>query len=70
MPIRFDGLNSKDFALYQIVNGQEKKLDQTAHGNDFWQTDYDPITNSFKMTFNVPLDNVPKSSWVLKASGR
>jgi hypothetical protein len=26
------------------------------HGNDFWQTDYDPAAGRWEITFNVQLD--------------
>jgi len=67
VPIRFEGLKqAKGYALYQIVEGKEVKLDQSVHGNDFWQTDYDVKTNRFKMTFNLPLDGLKKSKWKLR----
>lgn len=69
VPIRFDGLaHSKGYALYQVVGGKEVMLDQSVHGNDFWQTDYDVKTNRFKMTFNLPLDGLKKSRWILRKS--
>ncbi|MCP5536284.1 MAG: LamG domain-containing protein [Akkermansiaceae bacterium] len=68
VPIRFEGLKqAKGYALYQVVDGKEVKLDQSVHGNDFWQTDYHVKTNTFKMTFNLPLDGLEKSKWILRA---
>ena len=29
-------------------------LDQNIHGNDFWQTDYDPTTSTWSRTYNLP----------------
>ena len=67
VPIRFEGLKSAtDYTLYQLVNGQLVALDQAVHGNDFWQTDYDAKSNSFKMTFNLPLDQGGPSEWLLR----
>ncbi len=67
VPIRFEGLPStKGRALYRIVDGKDVKLDQSVHGNDFWQTDYDAGTRSFKMSFNLPLDGLEGSTWGLK----
>ena len=67
VPIRFEGLKSIDgYALYQIVDGKEVRLDQSVHGNDFWQTDYDAATDTYKLTYNLPLDGLPESEWVLK----
>jgi len=67
VPIRFEGLKTAGgYAVYELVNGEEKKLDQSAHGNDFWQTDHDAGSDSYKMTFNLPLDGKERSRWVLK----
>ncbi|MBT4757527.1 MAG: hypothetical protein HOO08_03950, partial [Opitutae bacterium] len=46
---------------------QEVALDQSVHGNDFWQTDYDAKSNSFKMTFNLPLDKCGQTEWRLRS---
>jgi hypothetical protein len=27
------------------------------HGNDFWQTDYDAVSNTWQITYNLPLDS-------------
>jgi hypothetical protein len=32
-----------------------KTLDQSVHGNDFWQTDYDAGTKTWSQTYNVPI---------------
>ncbi|WP_169334391.1 LamG domain-containing protein [Rubritalea marina] len=67
VPIRFEGLHEgSGYSLYQVVDGKEVKLDQSAHGNDFWQTDYDTKSNSFKFSYNLPLDDVASSKWVLR----
>ena len=67
VPIRFEGLKSATgYTLYQLVDGQLVALDQAVHGNDFWQTDYDAKSNSFKMTFNLPLDAGGSSEWLLR----
>ncbi|MBT7304075.1 MAG: hypothetical protein HN849_31365, partial [Victivallales bacterium] len=67
VPIRFEGLKTAaGYALYESVDGKETKLDQSVHGNDFWQTDYDPTTATFRMTFNLPLDGKATSRWVLQ----
>jgi hypothetical protein len=67
VPIRFEGLSAATgYTLYQIVNGTPKPLDQSVHGNDFWQTDYDTRTNSYSRVYNLPLDTLATSKWVLK----
>ena len=67
VPIRFEGLGrAKGYALYEIVDGKEYKLDQSVHGNDFWQVDDDAESNTFKMSFNLPLDGKANSKWILR----
>ncbi|MCE5328294.1 MAG: hypothetical protein LLG01_17975 [Planctomycetaceae bacterium] len=67
VPIRFEGLKSIDgLALYEVAGGKEIKLDQAVHGNDFWQTDYDAATKTYSLTYNLPLDNKPQSTWRLR----
>lgn len=51
LPVAFTGLtNHRGFELR--VNGQP--FDQSVHGNDYWQTDYDPQTGTWSQTFNLP----------------
>ncbi|MDP4883048.1 MAG: LamG domain-containing protein [Opitutales bacterium] len=67
VPIQFDGLPSATgYTLYQVVNGKEIKLDQSVHGNDFWQVDYDAAKNNYKFTYNLELDNFATSHWIFK----
>lgn len=67
VPIRFDGLvAAHGYALFEVVNGIETQLDQSVHGNDFWQTDYDAGTATYRISFNLPLDNKSTSTWKLK----
>jgi hypothetical protein len=66
VPIRFEGLASiKEAVLTEVVNGKEIRLDQSVHGNDFWQADYDEGTRTYSLTYNLPLDNKPTSTWRL-----
>jgi uncharacterized protein YlaN (UPF0358 family) len=66
VPIRFKGLESNTgIRLYQALDGERVPFDQSVHGNDHWQTDYDPATDSFSMTFNLPLDGLQESIWLL-----
>lgn len=51
IPITFTGLSShRGYSLE--IDG--KALDQRVHGNDFWQTDYDPSTRRWSHTYNIP----------------
>ncbi|MEP2776155.1 MAG: LamG-like jellyroll fold domain-containing protein [Luteolibacter sp.] len=51
IPVTFTGL-----ATYQgydlLIDG--KVLDQSIHGNDFWQTDFDPVSKTWSRTYNIP----------------
>ncbi len=50
VPITFTGLSSPtDNELF--VDG--RLLDQSVHGNDFWQTDYDGLTKLWSRTYNL-----------------
>ena len=65
VPICFEGLKSRiGCRLYRIINGERNEFDQSVHDNDFWQTDYDAATNTYKMTFNLPLDGLKKTQWL------
>jgi hypothetical protein len=69
VPIRFEGLTSATgYRLYQLVDGEMVAFDQSVHGNDFWQTDFDAKSSSFKMTFNLPLDKGGSTEWLLRRS--
>lgn len=54
VPITFTGLSH--FAGYRLEynnNGTWETVDQSVHGNDFWQCNYNAETASFELTFNV-----------------
>lgn len=53
VPLTFAGLSSHHVAELRI-NGEP--LDQSVHGGDFWQTDYDPATQTWSQTFTVASD--------------
>jgi hypothetical protein len=50
----------KDFRrpLLEFCNpdGAWTKVDQSVHGNDFWQTDYEAASKTWALTFNVPCE--------------
>lgn len=58
VPITFTDLtSSRPFTL--TVNGEP--IDQSIHGNDFWQTDYDPDSRRWSRTYNIPIaDKQPR----------
>ena len=41
-------------------------LDQSVHGNDFWQADFNAGDQTYSLTYNLPLDGKSSSTWVLK----
>ncbi|MGB7342945.1 MAG: hypothetical protein WBD20_01920 [Pirellulaceae bacterium] len=66
VPIRFEGLSSNQgYQLHRVVDGKRIKFEPSVHGHDFWQTDYDAATKTYKMSFNLPLDGLKESQWVL-----
>ena len=66
VPIRFEGLAAnQDYHLYQVVNDKRIRFDQSVHGHDFWQTDFDAASGSYTMSFNLPLDEWNTSDWIL-----
>ena len=55
LPVTFTGLASH--RGYELrVNGGP--FSQSIHGNDYWQTDYDPSTKSWSQTFNLPRNDL------------
>ncbi|MDP4721304.1 MAG: LamG domain-containing protein [Akkermansiaceae bacterium] len=51
LPVTFTGLPaSTGYEL--LVDG--KAPAQAIHGNDFWQTDFDPVTKTWSRTYNLP----------------
>jgi hypothetical protein len=63
LPLTFTGLSqSRGYRLF--VDG--KPVDQSVHGNDFWQTDYDVLTKSWRQTFNIPADSGARQTVELK----
>ena len=52
VPVTFSGLASpRGQALW--LDGQP--VNQSVHGNDYWQTDFDPTTRRWSRTWNVPI---------------
>ncbi len=54
VPMTFTGLSlSQGYALFI----DDQPLNQSIHGNDFWQTDYEAESKTWSQTFNVPMDD-------------
>ena len=67
VPMTFTGLRDcRGFDLW--LDG--RRLDQSVHGNDFWQTDYDEIRQRWRITFNVPRDGGEPCRLELRRNGR
>lgn len=43
--------------------GVWQKVDQSVHGNDFWQTDYVPESATWEVTFSLPGDHHPQREY-------
>lgn len=52
VPITFTGLTSPSGHVL-LLDGQA--VDQSVHGHDFWQTDYDATAKRWSQTYNVPV---------------
>jgi hypothetical protein len=55
VPVTFNGLTSPTGHGLRI---DDQPLNQSVHGNDYWQTDYDPATKTWSRTYNVPVGDV------------
>jgi len=52
VPVTFQGLSSHR-GYVVMIDG--KALDQSVHGNDYWQTDYDSRARTWSQTYNLPV---------------
>ena len=65
VPICCRNIDSPDtYTLYEKIGTKLVALDQSVHGNDFWQTDFDAASKRYAITFNLPLDGKANSTWV------
>jgi hypothetical protein len=57
VPVTFGRLSSyRDYELWFVVGQGPRRVDQAIHGRDFWQTDFDPTSRTWSLTYNVPVD--------------
>jgi hypothetical protein len=59
-PVTFTNLTTyKGLVLEREIHGEWQRVDQSVGGTgvDFWQTDYNPATSLWELTFNVDLDH-------------
>ena len=52
VPLTFTGLASPRGHVLRL---DDQPVDQAVHGNDFWQTDYDPAAQRWSRTYNIPI---------------
>ncbi|MDF1811096.1 MAG: hypothetical protein P1V20_02750 [Verrucomicrobiales bacterium] len=50
VPLTFENLSSPDGYILTLDG---VKVDQSVHGNDFWQTDYNPVSKMWSQTYNI-----------------
>jgi hypothetical protein len=61
VPVTFTGLEDyRDPKLYRVLNEKMTAEDQSVNGNDFWQTDYDTVSGTWSITYNINLDSSVK----------
>lgn len=58
VPLTITGVNNyRDPRLYRKVDGSWQRIDQSFHGNDFWQTEYNSSSETWDITYNINLDS-------------
>jgi hypothetical protein len=57
IPLVFSGLTSvTNPTLWKASTNCWEQVDQSVHGKDFWQTNFNPETNTFDLVYNVNQD--------------
>ena len=58
VPLSIRGLHAYQAPHLEMLeaDGTWRAVNQSVHGNDFWQTDYDPQSRTWEITFTVPAD--------------
>ncbi len=51
VPVTFEGLSSPEGFVLRVDG---RPVDQSVHGRDFWQSDYDPVAKRWSLTYTVP----------------
>ena len=59
VPLTIRGLSTFQTPRLEMLeaDGTWHAVNQSVHGNDFWQTDYDPQSQTWEITFTVPADS-------------
>ena len=69
LPVTFSGLDTYCApVLEQKTAGGWKRVDQSVHGNDYWQCDFQPETGRWDMTFTIRRDGPYQSITSLLSS--
>jgi hypothetical protein len=56
VPVTFGGLRQPSgYALHRSMGGRAQPIDQSVHGNDWYQCDFDPATRTYSLTYTLPL---------------
>lgn len=56
-PIVITGLSTyNNTRLFELKDGDAVEIDQSHYGNDFWQTEFDPETQTWTRIYNVALN--------------
>jgi len=67
LPITFRGLDTyKGYKLEKQNGSAWEVIDQSNVGNDFWQTYYDPETDSYEITYNVEHNGDPNATYTYR----
>jgi hypothetical protein len=57
VPVTIRGLkNYRDYRLDHLVDGAWVAVDQSYHGNDYWQVDFNPSEQRWEITYSLALD--------------
>jgi len=58
VPLTISGLADYRAPLLEIKTGDKwEQIDQSVHGRDFWQCDYNAESRTWEITYSVPLDS-------------
>ena len=58
VPMTFENLcDYEGYTLEEYQDGSWNAVDQAYHGNDFWQVDFDPVSQIWSRTYTVNLDS-------------
>ena len=54
LPLAVTGLSHyRGYMLEQFIDGKWQKVDQSVHGNDYWQANHDNASDTYSLTYNV-----------------